>query len=134
VTQISVKGLAQLRRDLKAIEKTLPNEIRDGLKDAAGVVSREATVQAPRLTGRLSASLRPGTSGARAFIRSPVPYGNVIHWGGTTGKGHSATRPGATRIRANPFIKRAADVKSPEALDRLADNLEKLALRHGFRR
>lgn len=132
--QIQAHGLNQLRRDLKAIDASLAREMRDSLKDAAGIVSRQATIQAPRRTGKLAASIRPSTAGARAVIRSPVPYGNVIHWGGTTGRGHTATTPGATRIRANPFIKRAAEAKAPEALERIADNLEALARRHGFKK
>lgn len=120
---IAVEGLADLRRDLRAINSDLPGELRGALRDAADVVAGQARREAPRRTGRLAASIRPGTSGARAMVRSPLPYAGPIHWGWPQ-----------QGIRANPFIERAADAKAPAALEQLADSVEALSIRHGFNR
>lgn len=85
-----------------------------GLLDAAKELAVAASSEAPRLTGRLAASLTAvkETRGA-GTVTSPLVYAVPIHWG----------RP-AHNIEANPFIMRAAD-----ASDRYVGELEKSAQR-----
>lgn len=124
-TPIVVEGLKEARRDLRRVDRALAKELRGALKDAAEVVAAEARRQAPHRTGRLAKSIRAGASGSGAVVRAGgarVPYANPVHWGW---KRHG--------IEANPFIERAADKKADEALERLADNMDALFKRNGFK-
>jgi phage gpG-like protein len=136
VPGVSVEGLAQLRRDLKAVEKTLPRELTTTLRRAAQPVARTAAELAPRgKTGDLERSIKAGAAGTRATIRSRLPYANVIAWGGTTGKGHRPGVGGSGSVKVKPslFPEKAADEKSEQFLNELADGLENLLGRHGFK-
>jgi hypothetical protein len=85
---VEVDGLKQLRRDLKAIDRTLPAKLNRELKQAAGPMRDEAA----RLAGRSSIhrpgyvhfadSLKVGTRGSRVVIYSNRTGAGVIHWGG----------------------------------------------------
>lgn len=144
---VSVTGLRELRRDIRAIDKGLGRELNKGLREAVRPVVREAAVLAPRKTGALAASLRPYAAGASVGVRSRLPYANVIHWGGTTGKGHSQSRAGSVVLRRrshsladgrtiegyNPFIWKAAARNMDRFIDDLGDAIEGMAGRHGWR-
>lgn len=75
---IAVEGLRDLRRDLRRMDKGLLAGVREGIKDAAQLVAREAQRRGPRgRTSRLVASIRPRVRGdvglvvATAVKRSP---------------------------------------------------------------
>jgi hypothetical protein len=71
-----------------------------GFRDAGEVISTAGSSEAPRLTGRLAASLTvTKEQRGSATITSPLVYAVPIHWG----------RP-AHNIAANPFVMRAADL------------------------
>jgi hypothetical protein len=128
--KVAVEGLNQLRRDLKAIAKEVPRELSHTLKSAAGPVS-----MAPRRTGALAASVKASASGTRASIRSAKPYANVEAWGGTTGRGHKpgVGGSGSVRVKATRFPERAAEQGAEQFLERLADGVDGLLVRHGFK-
>lgn len=122
---VTVKGLADLRRDLRRLGRTdLLKAVRVGLKGSAEIVVKEArgASYTPRRTGRLAASIRAGTSGNRAVIRSPLPYANPIHWGWPK-----------RGIAPQPFLPRAAAIKAPVALEVLADHIDDAFRRNGHR-
>ena len=67
---------------------------------AASVVAAAAGPAAPKLTGLLSASVRPGATQRAGIVRAgkkAIPYAGPIHWGWP-----------ARGIRAQPFISDAA--------------------------
>lgn len=80
---VEITGLADLRRTLRATDREGLKAIREVLKDAAGIVATEATLLAPRRTGRLARSYKPFTRGNTAGVRSRLPYAPVIEYGGT---------------------------------------------------
>src|SRR5687768_14091777 len=80
---VKVEGLAELRRDLRLLEPATAKEVQRVLRDAAGVIAREAALLAPRRTGALAESYRPYTRGNRAGVRSRLPYAAVHEYGGT---------------------------------------------------
>lgn len=130
---LQIEGLRETQRALRRLEPDLRKQFReDAFKRVALVVAREAAVLAPKRTGRLAGSLRGTTSGFKAVVRSPLPYANVIHWGGTTGRGHSRSRPGATRIKRTEFVLRAAEQKREVIEDAFIDGVHEVARRNGW--
>lgn len=121
--RVQVEGLKDLRRDLRALDRDALKQVQRSLKGSAEIVAAQARIDAPKRTGELARSIRAGTSGNRALVRSRLPYGNPIHWGWPK-----------RNITANPFIDRAADKKANAALERLADDLEDVFRKHGFDR
>lgn len=130
---VRVEGLAQLRRDLRTMGAELDRELRDDLKRAAErEVLPTARALAPRKTGRLASSLRVTARGNRVSISSRVPYANVQHWGGTTGRGHQLGH-GATRVQGTYFITRAATQNLDRMTSAVGDEFIQFARRHGWR-
>lgn len=86
VDPIAVEGLADLRRDLRRMDKQLLVGFRETLKDAAQIVAREAVSRAPRRTGRLVASIKPRVRGDVASVvvtaraRDGYPYPRRIEF------------------------------------------------------
>jgi phage gpG-like protein len=131
---IRVDGLADLRRDLKAIDKKLPRELNKAQRDALKSTAIEAAALAPRRSGRLAGSIRPFATARAAGLRSGLPYANVQHWGGTTGRGYTG-RPNSGSVRVNPtfFAFRAVRGDLEEIMEKMSDGIERVAKRHGFR-
>ena len=125
---VKVEGLARLRRDLRALDRAAVTEVRDVLRDAAGIVAERAALLAPRQTGALAASYKPFTAGNRAGVRSRLPYAGVVEYGGTI-------RPRGTPIefrRALPLT-RAAQQQADTIVQRLDRGLGEAAARHGWK-
>ena len=136
---VVVEGLSDLLRDLRAIDKAIPREVRRELVKVAKPLAVRAGSLAPRGTRRLQkgrrqrlgGSLRPATRGDRVVIRSPLPYAKIVHWGGR--------RPADTRnrekwiaIAGRPFVAKALDGMQREIFDDLADAVDGVLARHGF--
>lgn len=105
MTQVEVIGAAELRRTLKAAGEDLA-QLKEPNADVAGIVSRAAGTGAPRRTGRLASTIRPGATRKAAVIRvgtARVPYAPVIHWGW-----------GRRHIAADPWVSRAAQSSEPQ--------------------
>jgi len=124
---VQVKGLADLRRDLRRLDQEALKEIRGALKDAADVVARDAATLAPRRTGRLAASYRPFTSGNVAGVRSRLPYAGVIEFGGTI-------RPRGVPIEIRRYepVTRAVERQRDRVVEQVADGIEAAAKRTGW--
>jgi hypothetical protein len=131
---VQVKGLADLRRAVKAVDAAGLTSIRVILKDASEIVASDARTIAPRRSGRLAESIRPGTSGNRAVVRDRLPYANLIHWGGSTGKGHrpGAAWSGSVLVKPSLFISRAIDRNEDVIARHLATEFDSLITRSGW--
>ena len=123
---IRAEGLAELRRDLRAIDKKLPRELNKVQREALKSTALKAGALAPKRSGKLAASIRPYATAKSAGLRSPVVYANAHHWGGTVGPKKTSY------IRPTFFAFRAVRGDLPEIVDKLGDGLESLAKRHGF--
>jgi hypothetical protein len=124
---VKVNGLAELRRDLRELEPTTAKEIQRVLKEGAQIVAEEASRLAPRRTGTLAGSYRAYTRGARAGVRSPLPYAAVHEYGGTI-------RPRGTPIliqRSEP-VTRAVERQTDAIVASLAEGIEAATSRDGW--
>lgn len=124
---VGVQGLAQLRRTLGKMDKTLQTGIRDSLLESAEIVAAEARRRARvgsrpippgrRPMARMSETIVPFTKGAIAGIRARAvapdgfPYPRRIEWerGGT------------------PFMRPALEAKAKDVERSMADLLDRLA-------
>src|SRR4051794_40081876 len=88
---VHVLGLKEIQRSFREMDRGAAKDVRKGLRDAMTPVAAEASRLVPHRSGKLAASLRPFAVSSSVGIRSRVAYANVLHWGGTTGRGH---RPG----------------------------------------
>lgn len=88
--EIRVDGLAELRKALTRIgDLESRGDLRDGLKDAADVVAKEARDRMPSGTGRAKGSVRATAGGNKAYIRggrASVPYYGWLDFGSRTPK------------------------------------------------
>lgn len=78
---VSVDGLRQLRRDLKAAGVSLA-DLKDAHAQVAQLVLTRATP--PHRTGRLAGSQRGSGTQSSAIVRAGsagLPYAGPVHWG-----------------------------------------------------
>lgn len=99
---VSVDGLAELRKSLGQIDKTLPKHLRTRLKAVADEVADVSRSRVPVKTGRARASVKSGVSGNRAYVqegKATVPYMGWLDFGGTL---KPVGRRKNTIVRARP--------------------------------
>jgi hypothetical protein len=80
---ITVEGAANLRRTLKAAGHDL-TDLTSAHRQVGQFVTDSASPRAPRRSGALASSGRPGATQTAALIRyggARVPYARPIHWG-----------------------------------------------------
>lgn len=82
-TRLRVVGL---RTSLRQLERAgaSATDMRDAMARIGATVARAAVPRAPRVTGRLAGSIRPGRGKTKAVIRAGgarVPYAGVRHYG-----------------------------------------------------
>lgn len=126
---VQFDGLKELRRDLRAMSAKLEGrELTIALRAGAQEVATAASPLAPRRSGRLAASYRAGAAGSNAYVRSRLPYAAVQEFGGVIRpKGAPIT------IRPQAAVTRALEAKTEAVVDRVANAVDLLALRHGWR-
>lgn len=101
---VRVEGGRELRATIRRACGDL-EDLKAANSRAAGMVAQWASVTAPRRTGALGSSVRPGRAAGRARVSgggASVPYAGVIHWGWPQ-----------RRITAQPFISDAAVSTQP---------------------
>lgn len=125
---VQVEGLAQLRRDVRSMDKELGKELTRELKAAAEVVLPAARALTPKRSGKLAGSLRAAAAGNKASIRSSVVYANAVHWGTGVRRG----KPGPHNIAPRKFVVHAVDANQDRIVEAMGDALEKFADRHGW--
>lgn len=99
---LEIEGYNRFRRTLRRAGHDM-TELRDVHSEVAQVVV--GATRAPRRTGRLASTVRPGATQRAAIVRAgraSVPYAPVIHWGWP--------RRG---IRPNPYLSTAAQRSEP---------------------
>lgn len=114
---VRVEGLRDLIRTLKAAEQDL-DDLKAANRTAAQVVADVARARAPRRTGRLAGTGRPGNAARKAtvtFGRASVPYANPIHWGWPR-----------RHIQAQPFLLDAARATRFVWMDAYLADLQKI--------
>src|SRR5881275_3315528 len=130
---INVEGQAELRKALAAIDRGFGREINQAIKHGLEKTVPVAAGLAPHKTGRLAASLKAGAAGNRSFIRSRLPYANVIHWGGNVPNQRSTSTRPKRHFEASLFAERAISSRAEQIVDEVGDQLDRLATRHGFK-
>jgi hypothetical protein len=130
---IEVEGLQQLRRALKAVEADAPKELRDVIKDAARIGAEQAGRNAPRGTQplgnrrpqkRLADAYVGTTSGAKGIIRNPLPHAAIYEY-------RKSGTP--AQMRGVKPVDRALESKVDEIADLLAEGIDAVMVRRGFR-
>jgi HK97 gp10 family phage protein len=132
---VVVDGLSDFRADLKAIGKDAAKDGRVMLAGAAQIIADAAKHDAPKRSGKLAENIKGTTRGQRAAVvvsGTRVPYGNLIHWGGTTGPGKHGPGSGPSHIRGNPFIEKAAGENAEAVAEAVAKGLDELMAKHKF--
>lgn len=117
---VRVEGARQLRRALSRAGDDLA-DLRDANAQAAAVASRAGAARAPRRSGTLAASVRPGATKTQAVIRAGgarVPYAGPIHWGWP-----------ARHIAPQPFLSEGAQATEPTWLGIYMAAIERIVAR-----
>lgn len=97
---VRVEGGRQLRAALRDMEGGLV-DLRKANAEAATVAARAGAGEAPRRSGQLAASIRPGATQSAAIVRAGsarVPYAGVIEYGWA-----------ARHIAPHPFLRTGAE-------------------------
>lgn len=127
---VSVRGLAQLRRDLRDVDPVILRGLRAELKAAGEIVRVAAQAGAPVRTGHLRDSIKTGTAGDRVQIKSALPYANVVHWGGNVPSNRSASTRPKRYFAPNPFIQRAAEANATAVGERILAGIDRVLSEH----
>tara|TARA_R110000803_G_scaffold63024_1_gene123563 strand:- start:6508 stop:6885 length:378 start_codon:yes stop_codon:yes gene_type:complete len=103
---VQVENLGKVIRQMKAIEPELVEELKAANRDIADKVTTTAKVLAPRKSGKLSNSVRPGATARTGLVRAGskrVPYAAVQHFGWAK-----------RNIKPDPFLYDALDDRRDE--------------------
>ena len=93
---IQVRGLKEVRKALRDVDKTLGPELRKGLNEVADIVLDSARPLVPTRSGKARASLKAGSTETAVQIKaggSKAPYWAWLDFGGRTGRNKSVRRP-----------------------------------------
>lgn len=124
---VHVKGLAEMRRDLKRLDPLIDRELRDAIKEGAEKVAVTAGALAPHRSGDLAHSIRAFVSGARASVGSTLPYAGVVNWGGTI-----SPRGVPIKFERLEFTTRAIEDHADQIVEDIGDGVERAARRAGW--
>lgn len=126
--KIKIAGLKELQRDLRRMQPAAAKDMRSELRQGALTVARAAGPYTPVKSGKLAASYKPGATNRGAFVRSRLPYAGIHEYGGTISpKGATIT------IRESAPIRKAIDAKADSIVNDIADGIQRVAKRHGWR-
>jgi hypothetical protein len=108
---VQVEGVRELRASMRRLGQDV-NQFKDVHAKVGNYVGATAASGAPRRTGMLAASWRPGSAATQATIRfggAGVPYAHAVHWG----TGARAGKRGPHNIRPSLFAVNAAHATEP---------------------
>lgn len=134
---VKIEGLAQLTKQLKALEADKADLIEANVQ-AAETLIKSASGLVPTLTGALKGSLKASKTANYAMAKAGsarVPYANPIHWGWSiVGSNHKGTlKPGTIRnIKPTPFFAKALGYTYQEIIDDYSKTLQKLINKYGL--
>ena len=120
---IKVDGAKELQAALRKIEGGT-KDLKAAHLAASEIVSVEGSRRAPKLTGRLAATVRAAGQARQGVVRAgfaSVPYAGVIHFGWA---GHN--------ISPNPFLYDALDARSSEVIDTYEKHVDDLIKKNGL--
>lgn len=109
IFDMHVDGNKALAHRIRKIAGNL-DDFKAANKKTAAIVTTRAKALAPKRTGRLANTIRPGATKRKAYVRAGnnakakrgVPYAGPIHWGWPF-----------RHIKMNPFMTRAAQETEP---------------------
>jgi phage gpG-like protein len=129
-----VTNLTDTQKVLRRVNAGLAKELRRDIRQAAKPVLEQARQFAPHDSGRLARSLRISATTYGVGIGSRLPYSNVAHWGGSTGRGHQVGRPWSGSVKVKPalFISRALERREDEVLAEIGDAIDRAFVRAGW--
>lgn len=107
---VEVQGARELRKSLKAAGQSL-DDLKAANRQAAEIAAKASAALAPRVTGRLSASVRAAGTNTAGIIRAGkknVPYANAVHWGRRNWPNSKSPRRTRSVVRAQPFMSQGA--------------------------
>lgn len=122
--RIEIDGLKETQKALKDMNHDLRFEMKETHKKAAEVIVEGAKRYVPVNTGRLAASIRAAatmTSGKVRAGSAAVPYAGPVHFGWP-----------ARRIKPQPFIYDALDVRRQEVYRLYSERIFGLIDKHGL--
>lgn len=131
---IRIRGLAELRRSLKAVEDGSPKMVRVALNEAAEIVVEHTLPWIPRRTGRLQRSLKKRstqTSARVALGGSRAPYAPWMDFGGKrVGRGGGVAE--RRFIGSGRFAWRTLGIRRDKIAEALDKSLTGLVERSGL--
>jgi hypothetical protein len=107
---VRVEGLGKVIRRIKAIEPDLVDELKAANRTIADDVTVTARTLAPKRSGRLAGSVRPGATARTGIVRAgsrSVPWAGPIHFGWAR-----------RNIEPDPFLYDALDERRDEVEER----------------
>lgn len=96
ISVIKVRGLKELNRNLREVDRDLPNVLRAAGNQAAQIVVRDAKGRVPRRSGRAAGSVKASSTRTAARVQGGgkrVPYYPWLDFGGHVGRNNSVSRP-----------------------------------------
>lgn len=116
---VRVSGLRQLNRAFREVDKALAKELRDELRDAAGIVAEDARSRFQSISPSSAAGFKPRARAAGAFVEQSKRR--------TTGK-----RPDFGALQMTRALLPALEAKEGEVIDRVEQMLDRVGDRAGF--
>jgi hypothetical protein len=138
---LQIAGLRELRRSLAELGPEAAKELRLLLREGAVLVADKAREFAPYAEKRPSSKerrhlrdlIKAGTAGPAAIVRDPLPYANLIHWGGNVPSKRSLSSRPKRHFEGTLFLTRALEEKEAELLAEIPRRIEELAQENGWR-
>lgn len=130
--KITVVGLPDLRKSLRALDKELPKELAAGLAEAAAIVADAARPKVPARTGRAAASIKVRKSQSAAVLAvggSQAEYFPWLDFGGAVGRAKSVKRP---FLQGGRYIYPTLKEKNAQVKAKVDEVLERMARQAGF--
>lgn len=130
--KVQVRGIIELRKALREIDRDLPKELAAGLAEAAAIVADEARRRVPRRTGRAAESIkvRKQQSGAALAVGgAKAGYYPWLDFGGTVGRAKAVKRP---FIHGGRYVYPSLRDKDREVRAKVDEVLARMAAKAGF--
>lgn len=130
--KINVKGIPELQKALRQIDKDLPKELAAGLAEAADIVATAARPKVPVKTGAAAASIKVKKSQRSASLAvggTKAPYFPWLDFGGKVGRNKSVRR---YFLKGGRFVYPALKDKDKQVRAKVDEVLERMALKAGF--
>lgn len=129
---VKVKGIIELQKALRKIEKDLPKELAAGLAEAAEIVGAHARTKVPVRTGAARDSIKARKQQRSASLAtggSRAPYYPWLDFGGRVGRNKTSMRE---FVKGGRYIFPALAEKDAQVKEKVDEVLARLAKKAGF--